>query len=299
MRLQDQLSEIISRSSADAVAVAFKDLTSGEELFILPDEPFHAASTMKVCVLMELFHQAEAGELSLDEPLLIRNEFSSIVDGSPYSIDQDDDSEQSLYGRLGEDSTLIELAQPMITHSSNLATNLLVDHLGAERISAFMTELGAPGLVVRRGVGDGKAYRLGLNNEVTARGLTAVMVKLAEGAVVSESASIAMIEILCGQVHRNSIPAGLPAGTRIANKTGWNSEACHDTAIVFPVGKGLYVLTVLTRGLDEKTTGQQIIAEISRRVFDACGSYQPVDFTRGSRGGSRGSQFGNSSSCDL
>ena len=238
-------------------------LESGDEFFILPDESFHAASTMKVCVLMELFHQAALGERSLNDQVTIRNEFASIVDGSPFSVGEDDDSEKSFHHRIGESESLIGLAKPMITHSSNLATNLLVDKLGADRITAFMKALGAPGLTVLRGVEDGKAYRLGINNTVTARGLTTIMARLGKGEVVSRSASEAMLEILHSQTHRDSIPAGVPEGTRVANKTGWNDGICHDCGVVFPPNRPPYALTVLTRGLDQPTASQ-LIASISR-----------------------------------
>lgn len=267
MDLRAQLERAIAGCGAKAVAIGYCEIESGYEFFILPDEPFHAASTMKVCVLMELFHQAELGELSLDGPIVIHNEFRSIVDGSPFTVGIEDDSEKSLHSRIGDTEALLELAKPMITHSSNLATNLLVERLGAERITAFMADLGAPGLIVRRGVEDGKAYRLGLNSMATARGLTTIMVRLANAEVVSPAASQAMMAILLAQTHRSSIPAGLPEGVKVANKTGWNTGICHDCGIIFPENGPAYALAVLTRGLPDKSSGQQLIAAVSGVVF--------------------------------
>jgi len=260
--------QLIAESGAEAVAVCCRDLETGDGFEILPDEVFHAASTMKVCVLMELFHQAHLGELGLDDEIVVKNEFKSIVDGTAYNLGIEDDAEQGLYGRIGEVETLLGLAEPMITVSSNLATNLLVEILGADRITGFMRDVGAPGLIVRRGVEDGKAYRLGLNNTVTARSLTEIAVRLAKGELVSPSASEQMLQILHRQKHRRCIPAGLPEGVRVAHKTGWNSGICHDFGLVFPEGRAPYVLTVLTRGLDEKSTGQQLIAAISKVIWD-------------------------------
>jgi len=267
MELQNSIERIIKASGAESVGVGVCDFASGIELYIQPDAPFHSASTMKVCVMMELFHQADLGELDLTDTIAITNEFPSIVDGSPFSVDPADDSEQSLHTRIGESESLIDLAWPMITHSSNFATNLLVERLGADRITAFMHELGATGLNILRGVEDGRAYRLGMNNIVTARGMTTIMSKLGRREVVSTPASDAMLEILLAQTHLNCIPAGLPIGTKVANKTGWNDGICHDVAIVYPAPRSPYSLVVLTRGLDEKTTGQQLIAEISECVF--------------------------------
>lgn len=254
------------------MAIAYEDTASQERVFILPDEVFPSASTMKVCVLMELFHQADLGRVSLDQQVIIKNEFPSHADGNPFPVREEDDGEKDLHARLGETETLLNLARPMITHSSNLATNLLVEVLGAAEITAYMRELGAPSLSVLRGVVDSRAFDLGLNNVVTARGLTAVMGKLYRGEILSPSASKAMIEILREQTYRDCIPAGLPLGTRTANKTGWYDDICHDTAIVYPDGRAPYVLTVLTRGLPTRSDGADLIAEISRAVYrSACG----------------------------
>lgn len=259
-----RINELIAASSAEAVAVGHCDLGSGDEFYILPDEVFPSASTMKVCVLMELFHRAALGELSLDDKLTIRNEFPSIADGTAFSVDIEGDGDKSLHTRIGESESLINIAWPMITHSGNLATNLLVERLGAGRITAYMRELKASGLYVLRGVVDSKAFDLGQNNTVTARGLTTVMALLGRREVVSATASDAMLEILLAQTYRESIPAGLPPGTRVANKTGWYDDICHDTAVVFPGTASPYALTVLTRGIANNAGAQRLIADIAR-----------------------------------
>lgn len=267
MDMWSEIKDLISASQAESVAVGHYEVQGELESTLLPDEPFHAASTMKVCVLIELFHQVETGEASLDETLEIRNEFKSIADGSPFRCAAEDDSEHSLYLDLGKRATMIRLARPMITHSSNLATNLLVDRLGADRINRFMKELGASGISVLRGVEDGKAYRLGMNNTVTARGLTTLLAKLVKGEVVSPNASKQIIDILVAQTHRNGIPSGVPAHTRVANKPGWNNGICHDIAIVYPRKHPPYVLTVLTRGIEQQKEARELIASISAIAF--------------------------------
>jgi len=267
VELRTEIESLIGNSGAEAVAVGYHDIATGEEMFILPDESFHAASTMKICVLMEVFHQLEKGELRLDEPITVHNEFKSIADGSTFSSHEEEDAEHSIYHRIGHHRALIFLARPMITHSSNLATNLLVERLGAARINNFMHELGATGISVLRGVEDTKAYHLGLNNTVTARGMTTIMAKLAHGEVVSPTASKSIIEILCGQTHRKGIPAGLPYHTKVANKPGWNTGICNDVALVFPRKHQPYVLTVLTKGVPEHVDARALIASISSLAF--------------------------------
>jgi beta-lactamase class A len=236
-------------------------------MFIQPDVSFHAASTMKVCVLAELFRQAAAGEVSLTDRIEVVNEFKSIVDGSPFSTTPEDDSEKSLYSKIGKRESLIRLARPMITESSNFATNLLIARLGAGRVNATMQELGADGISVLRGVEDGKAYRLGLNSTVTARGMTTLLTKIARGEVVSADASERIVGIMAAQTHRRAIPAGVPSRTRVANKPGWNDGICHDVGIVYPRRRSPYVLCVMTRGAKDHRAAIELIAAISAVAF--------------------------------
>jgi len=260
------IERLIAGSGAAAVSLAVHDLRTGDELLLRADESFHAASTFKVCVMMEAYHQAQAGMLSLEERLAVRNEFPSLADGSPFSLSVDDDGETDLYGHLGESLPLRDLVRRMIISSSNLATNLLVERLGAERINAFMLALGVQGLMVRRGVEDNKAYALGLNNTATAGGLMQVLVRLAERKVVSAQASDEMIDILKQQYYNEGIPAGLPKHVVVAHKTGWNDKLYHDAAIVFPHGRPPYVLVVMTRGLPEEKEAPALVASLAGTI---------------------------------
>ena len=267
MNIRAEVEELISASGAESVSVAYRDLVTQESWTVRPDEQYHGASTIKVCVLMELFRQAEQGKLNLDDKLPIHNSFLSLVDGSSFHLEMDDDSEKGLYARFGEEETLINLAKPMIANSSNLATNLLIERLGAQSVTDFMHQLGAGDLWIRRGVEDGKAYRMGLNNMVAAHGLMLIATRLFQREVVSPRASDAMIDLLLTQAHRNCLPAKLPADVHVAHKTGWNNNICHDFGIIYPKDGVPYVLVVLTRGLAEETEGAELIATISALVY--------------------------------
>jgi beta-lactamase class A len=267
--LKAEVEALIADAGAKAVAVAYRDLASGEEVLIRPDEVFHPASTMKVPVMMEVFRQAEGGKLSLDDRIAITNEFASIADGSPYALRPEDDSETSLYQKVGEEATIRELVRLMITESSNLATNLLVGRVSASKTSAFMKELGAEDVRVLRGVEDGKAHARGLDSATTARGLLTILRLLAERQVVSPGASEAMIEVLKGQKFREGIPAGLPAGIPVAHKTGWiEGQYYHDAGIVLPPGRKPYVLVVLTRGIKDDPRAYRLVADIAKAVHE-------------------------------
>lgn len=268
-----QIRSRIAASGATRVAVVAHPVggAAAPRVALRADEPFHAASTMKVPVLVELERRAAVGELALDDTLVVRNAFASIADGSAYALDPADDSERALYAREGEPVPLRELARLAITVSSNLATNLLVDLLGASAITATMRALGLPSLVVRRGVEDGPAWRAGLNNEVTARGLAALLDGIARGVVVSAAASADMLAILRAQAFDEGIPSGLPPGTDVAHKTGSITDVYHDAGVIFPPDAPPYVLVVLTEGLDETEAAPALVAAISRVVHAALG----------------------------
>lgn len=256
----------IAQSGAD-VGVYFKTLDGSCEWVSRADDSFHAASTMKIPVLIELFHQIKQGKLKLDDHLPIKNEFHSIVDGSLYTLSAADDSEAELYKAEGQTRTLRELSNLMIIVSSNFATNLLVEKLGLENIRATVHDLGADGMKVLRGVEDGKAFEKGLNNTTTARGLGILLQAIATGKTVDGASSQEMLAILDRQKFNEGIPAGLPAGIRVAHKTGEITKIHHDAAIVF--ADRPFVLVILVRGLVEKKDSAALMADISEKFYEA------------------------------
>jgi len=265
--LEAQVRGLIDASGAETVAVAFRDLETGRELLVNPRVSFHAASTMKLPVMLEVYRQARARRLGLDARLPVRNEFRSIADGSAFSVSPDDDSERTLYGKVGGTETVRELVRLMVTESSNLATNILIERVGPERVMRLLRRLGARDMRVLRGVEDGKAFARGLNNTTTAYDLAAVLRAVAEGRAVSRAASREAAEVLAAQKFREGIPAGLPPGTRVAHKTGSITGIEHDAGIVYPPGRRPYVLVVLVRGLGEPARAHRLIADISRAVY--------------------------------
>lgn len=256
--------EALIKASGAEVAVAMRTVDGRHELLIRASDAFHAASTMKVPVMIELFRQAQAGVLSLDQRVPVVNRFKSIVDGSPYSLSAGDDSEAELYRADGQTRSYRELCELMITVSSNLATNILIDRLGVDRIRATVRALGGDGMDVRRGVEDNVAFRAGQNNTTTATGLLVLLEAIAKGRAVSPEASREMADILARQKFNEGIPAGLPAGTRVAHKTGSITRIQHDAGIIY--GSRPYVLVVLVRGLDDEQRGHALIADIAGAI---------------------------------
>ena len=256
--------ERIAASGAE-VGIAVRTLDGKTEWYRRGDESFHAASTMKVPVMIELYRQAALGKVRLDEPLTVRNEFHSIVDGSLYALDVDVDSEGELYKALGQTRTLEQLCEAMITVSSNLATNLLIEKLSVENIRATTRALGAEGMDVLRGVEDGKAYEKGLNNTTTARALLLLLEAIAQGKAVDEASSGKMAEVLKRQKWNEAIPAGLPAGVAVAHKTGAITKIHHDAAIVYAPRP--FVLVILVRGITDSKQSAALMADMTRHLY--------------------------------
>jgi len=263
---EQQIQKHIADSHAD-VGVAFRTLDGKTEWFYHADDSFHAASTMKVPVMIELYRQVQAGKLKLSDPLTIHNEFHSIVDASPYKLDPSDDSETELYKAEGQTRNLTELCELMITVSSNLATNLIIEKLGVENIRAIVHSLNADGMHVLRGVEDTKAFEKGLNNTTTARALQILLASIADNTAAGPEASQQMITLLERQKFNEGIPAGLPPGTKVAHKTGEITKIHHDAAIVFAPRP--FVLVILVRGLPNIKDSSALMADISSLLFQS------------------------------
>src|SRR5688500_17239860 len=212
------------------VGVAYRDLENGDTLYINADTSFHAASTMKVPVMIELFRAFDSGRLRPDQRIILGNQFKSIVDGSPYSLNAGSDSDSLIYTRVGSEITILELIDRMITRSSNLATNTVIELAGAANADATARVIGARNTRVLRGVEDSKAFQAGLNNTTTARDLAALMEALERGTAASPASSRAMLDILVRQEFNAEILAGLPQGTRVAHTTGSITGDRHDAA---------------------------------------------------------------------
>lgn len=250
-------------------ALAFKDIQNPEtEILINPDENFHAASTMKTPVMVEVFRQASLGKFSLNDSIQVKNEFKSIVDGSTFSMAIDRDGGEGLYEYINKKRTIRQLVFEMITVSSNLATNILIDLVKAEKAQNTMLSLGAKNIKVLRGVEDMKAFDKGLNNTTTARDLMIVFEQIAKGSVVSKEACREMTDILLCQKFQEVIPAKLPKSVKVAHKTGSVDGIKHDSGfVILPDGRK-YVLVLLSKNLTDMNQATETLSSVSRLIYD-------------------------------
>ena len=251
------------------VAVAYLNLSDpSDSLFVNIDEAFHAASTMKVPIMIELFKQQAEGKINLQDTIVLKNEFKSIVDGSLYSMDIADDSDDVIYSKIGTEVTLYDLMVPMITVSSNLATNVLIEIVDAKKVTQTMRDLGAKKIDVLRGVEDQKAYDLGLSNSTTARDLLVIMKAISQGEAGTKEDTEIMLNILKAQEWNDMIPLYLPKEVEVAHKTGSITGVHHDAAIVYPPNASSYVLVLLSKNLRDFDKGTKQLAEISKTFYD-------------------------------
>jgi beta-lactamase class A len=269
LALRSEIERIEKDSGAQAIAVALHDLETGFELRYNAERWFHAASTIKVPILLGAFAAIDRGELLPHSRVHVRNRFLSIVENIPFRIESDRDANSAVHSAIGKMMRVDELAYHMITTSSNLATNLLLGVIGPDAVNQTLRELDVEdGIELTRGVEDELAFEKGINNRVTAEGLLRILVMLAEGKAFSPALSRRMMDILHGQEFNQGIPARLPKGVRVAHKTGEISTVAHDAGVVYLPKRKPYVLVILTEW-DASTAGRsRTIAAISHAIYE-------------------------------
>jgi beta-lactamase class A len=263
MALEQALKEAIESSPVPTAALLFESLDGLVHVEIDADRSFHAASTMKLPVMMEAFRQQAAGKLNLSEWVEVYNRFASVWDGSPYSTDPGEDADPAIYEQIGTRLPLLDLVTRMITKSSNLATNIMVDRLGVENIQELMARLGASDMRVFRGVEDYAAYGQGIYNRATPRAMGHLLKVLASGQEFGSGDSHAMLEILSRQEHRQGIPRGILDAKRICHKTGNLDASFHDGAVIEDNGGRSFVLVAFSEGLPHPVCAD-LVAELAR-----------------------------------
>ena len=227
---------------------------------------FHAASTMKIPVMIEVYRLASQGKVALEDSIIVENAFRSIIDGTIYSIE--DDSDDAIYTLLGRKMSIKDLVYQMITVSSNLATNILIDYVSADSIQKTIESLGTQHMRVLRGVEDLKAFEAGKSNTATASDLALLLEALKNGTAVSPDMDAAMVEVLFDQQFNEMIPAGLSEEVRVAHKTGQITKIHHDAGIIYSPNKAPYVLVILVEGISEETISADLGAKITAIVHN-------------------------------
>ncbi|MFE9426480.1 serine hydrolase [Kitasatospora sp. NPDC006697] len=218
--------------------------------------PHEAASTMKMAVLAAL-HRSGA---DWAEPVAVRNSFRSVT-GAEYANTRAWDSDPLPWERLGEQVPLGWLAERMVTHSSNLATNLCLARAGHPAVAEVWRRAGAAG-GSPRGIEDHAARAAGRHNRVSALDLVRLL----------ESLEPELLALLEHNAHRVDLAAGLPPGTRLAGKNGWLPGTRNSAALIHPPDAPPYVLAVcytgpLANGEDVDDPSARLLARLSARAW--------------------------------
>jgi beta-lactamase class A len=264
--LNEQLDKVAMKSKARAIAVAIHDLETGLRFSLNGDRWFHAASTIKVAVLLAVFRAADEGRIRVDDSLHVRNRFFSAADGSLFRVTPDRDATPELYHSIGRTARISSLAHAMISGSSNLATNLLLDFVGVEYARSVLRDAHVDAVELRRGVEDHAAHERGINNEATANGLLTLLGAI-RGDFLSGESKQEVIRILLEQRFNSMIPARLPPHAAVAHKTGEISTACHDIGIVYLPEREPYIAVILTEFDPARNGRRETVAAISELIY--------------------------------
>ena len=247
-------------------AVYYKDLDTGAAWETNADEPFHAASTIKVFVMIKILQDVHDGRYSLDDAIPVTDTFPSFVNGTPFKVDA---TAAEVRDAVGKTMTMRALLEYMITVSDNMATDNLIHQAGeAAAINACAARYGATKCTLLRYIQDVAAFDAGYSSKVEARDFGTLMERIWRGEVVSREASEEMLAVMSRLKTKRFIPAGLPDGVRVAHKTGWFEGVCNDVALVYREGRAPVVMVFLSRDLPDDAAAERAIAECSRLLYE-------------------------------
>ncbi|TWD83735.1 beta-lactamase class A [Kribbella amoyensis] len=223
----------------------------------------YSASTMKLPVAMAMMRRVAAGELALDQPIQVHNDFASAA-GGRFGVNPAEDEAPATWTRMGAKVPLGWLATEMITLSSNLATDLVLEQVGVDAANAVLAEYGSGASVIRRGIDDAAAQRAGISNLMSPADLAAVLVAVGNDKTPGGEY---VRDLLAGNQWNGEIPAGVPAGTRVEHKNGWDTTIRHDGGIVYPPDAEPFVLTACTTSELPDAEAQRLIAAIATEAW--------------------------------
>ena len=233
------------------------------------DEPYYAASTVKLAVLVAAARGLEAGTLSLDQKVVSTDTFSSQVPGAPdYRIEPDDLDDGM--PAPGTTMPLGDVLERMVVVSSNEATNMVIELVGLPATNRVLQDAGATSSVVGRKYSDLEAEARGATHRTTAADLAALMSAVVTGRLTGPEATSWTLELLGRQTDRQltaSVPDHVPHGS----KSGWVDGIRHDVAFVGPPGPDALVVAVCTRGYAE-SDAEELLRAVGALALDLTGA---------------------------
>lgn len=251
--IQSYLGNLQTINNNSKVSVYIKDIATDYTIKINSEELFPAASVVKIPIMVAVYYLVDKSELSLDEILVYKKRHrcsgAGIIKNYPY----------------GKKFKIRELVELMITISDNIATHMLMERVGIERLNKIFEELGLKNTNVKRYVMDLYAREKGLENYTTAEDIGLLLEKIYKGKLISQEASTEMLLLLMKQKICDRIPKKLPKEVIVAHKTGLMRNVCHDVGIVY-TKNGNFIICILTENIKTKLA-KNIIAEISYKTY--------------------------------
>jgi beta-lactamase class A len=232
------------------MGVAIVDLADGHKYTLRGDEVFPQASSIKICVLTELYRQVQQGKLKLTDLYTV----------NAADLVQDSDIMGGLTPGVTR-ITLRDLATMMVAVSDNSATNVLIDRVGMDKVNAFLNAQGLLQTRLRRKMMDLKAAAEGRENISTPNEMSKLLQALYRGEILNKEMTADFFKVL--RTHKDSwIPRNLPEDLKIANKPGSLEGVRNDSGVIF-VDKRPYILCVMTTYLRRERDGEEAISNIS------------------------------------
>jgi beta-lactamase class A len=257
MKLEKSIRDV-DRNLDGVLGVAIVDLTDGHKYLLHANDVFAQASSIKICVLAELYRQAQQGKLKLTDLYTV----------NAADLVQDSDIMGGLTPGVTR-VTLRDLATMMVAVSDNSATNVLIDRVGIDNVNAFLKAQGLRETKLRRKMMDLKAAAEGRENVSTPGEMSSLLESLYRGQILNQEMTADFFKVL--STHKESfIPRDLPDDLKIANKPGELEGVRNDSGVVF-VDKRPYILCVMTGYLRHERDGEEAISSISLaawRMFD-------------------------------
>ena len=248
----------VSHNLDGVMGVAVLDLTDGHKYLLHENAVFAQASSIKICVLAELYRQAQQGKLKLTD----------IYTVNAADLVQDSDIMNGLTPGVTR-ITLRDLATMMVAVSDNAATNVLIDRVGMDNVNAFLNSQGLHETKLRRKMMDLKAASEGRENVSTPNEMMTLLQSLYRGEILNKEMTADFFKVL--STHKDSwIPRNLPDDLKIANKPGALEGVRNDSGVIF-VENRPYILCVMTSYLRREREGEEAISTISLdawRMFD-------------------------------
>ncbi|MFN0108436.1 MAG: serine hydrolase [Blastocatellia bacterium] len=292
-RLRARLQEL-ANAFPGVMGVAVRDIATGQQISINGDKEFPMASAYKIPILVEVFRQAEAKKFSLDDRVELTDSDRTLGSGVLTLM------------APGLKLTIRDLALLMIILSDNQATDMLVNKVGAENVTATMRKLGLNNIRVDRttfelirdylalidNAAAGKTKQQLMNRpqlntsspERVAKAdlefskimkdvaspddMARLLDMIVKGKAASEDSCRQMMTIMNRQQFNHRLPRYLPEGTGFAHKTGTIGSTTNDAGVMFIRGNPI-ALVVFT--MDKRTSrgeAEEQMGRLARVVYD-------------------------------